>query len=239
MRRSPSAARLATSLRTLVLALAVPLVAIAQDVGLRIDALVQEAGLLREELSRLDAAGAPLVQEGQRLDAAESALRADSETLNRDIQSYNTGMKDLQQAAAAHAARCPRQSEDAALVESCNAEAAKIQADAQRIEAVRPQLEERQKELNQRVAQQNASRRDWAARKHVHDNKVGMNRRDLNDWLQRAQLFIDSAEFRAAVSRASNPPSCAQEPLRELEAKDAAGAVDLVRTCLRALQAAR
>jgi len=217
----------------------VPPTAIAQDVGLRIDALQQEAELLREELSRLDAAGAPIAQEGQRLDAAESALRTDSETLNRDIESYNAGMKDLEQAAAAHGARCPRQSEDAALVESCNAEAAKIQAEAQRMEAVRPQLEQRQKALNQRVAQQNAARRDWATRKHVHDSKVGMNRRDLNDWLRRAQAFIDSADFRAAVSHAGNPPSCAQEPLRDLEAKDSAGGVDLVRTCLRALQGAR
>jgi chromosome segregation ATPase len=222
-----------------LLSLAVPLTAIAQDVGLRIDALLQEAELLREELSRLDAAGAPLVQEGQRLDAAESALRTDSDTLNQDIESYNVGMKDLEQAAAGHAARCPRQSEDAALVESCNAEAGKIQAEAQRMEATRPQLEQRRKELNQRVALQNAARRDWAARQHVHDNKVGMNRRDLNDWLRRAQAFIGSADFRAAVSRAGNPPSCAQAPLRDLEAKDAAGAIDLVRTCLRALQGTR
>ncbi len=239
MLRRLSQSRALMSALSVVLMLAILPMASAQDTGLYIDALLQEADLLRNELSRLDAAGRALAQEARQLDAAESALRVDSHALSEDIQRFNVAMKKVEQTAAAHRARCPRASEDAALVESCNAQAAQIQAEAKQLEGERLALQQKQKDLNQRVEQQNAARRNWAARNHVHDSQVGLTRRDVGDWVQRAQTFFESTEFRTAAASAGNPSSCADEALQDLDTRPAVLAIEWVEECLLALKANR
>ena len=129
-------------------------------VRLELDALQQEGGLLRDELERLRAPAEQLAAEGAQLDAEEQSLRAASSALNQDIQAFNTALNELEKAARTQQARCPRESEDAALVAACNAEAAEIRAQAQQRDAQRPALAQRQRDLNASVEQHNAARQE-------------------------------------------------------------------------------
>lgn len=202
---------------------------------LQIDALLQEGELVREELERLSAPGEALAQEGARLDAEEQSLRAVSQALNQDIQAFNAALKDLETEAQVHQARCPRESEDAALVGACNTDAARIRAEAEQREEQRPALGERQHELNADIEQHNAVRAEWAARKGQHDQLVRLNERDLVAWLQRAEQFFATDAFRSAYRAAARPPVCGAEGLKNLAAAPAAATVERVLACLQAL----
>ncbi len=209
----------------------------AQDSATRleIDALVQEGGLVREEFERLSAPGKALAQEGAQLDAEEESLRTASRALNQDIQAFNAALKDLEQEAQAHQARCPRESEDAALVETCNAKAAEIRAQAEQRDAQRPALDERQHDLNADIEQHNAARREWAQRKAGHDQLAQLNRRDLVAWLERAEKFFAEDAFRAACQAAARPAACSAAGLKDLAAAPSAETVERALACLQAL----
>ena len=88
------------------------------------------------------------------------------------IAKFNAQNKDLERALQEHKQRCPRESEDKTLVESCNAMAAGLQSVAQQLEQERPRLQVRQQELKARIEQHNAARRDWAMRKRDHEARV-------------------------------------------------------------------
>jgi DNA repair exonuclease SbcCD ATPase subunit len=204
-------------------------------VRLELDALLQEGGLLRDELERLRAPSEKLAAEGGQLDAQEQALRAASQALNRDIQAFNAALGDLEKAARAHQARCPRESEDTALVEVCNAEAGEIRAQAQQRDAQGPALKRRQRDLNSGIEQHNAARQDWAARKSKQDALVALNRRDLGAWLERAQRFFETDAFRVAYVAAGRPAACGPEGLEELTAAPGDAALERALDCLQAL----
>src|SRR5262245_30215593 len=59
------------------------------SIRLQIDALLQEGGLLRDELERLKAPTQVQAAEGAQLDADEQSLRTASAALNHDIQTFN------------------------------------------------------------------------------------------------------------------------------------------------------
>ncbi len=204
-------------------------------VRLELDALQQEGGLLRDELERLRTPAEQLAAEGAQLDAEEQALRAASSALNQDIQTFNTALNDLEKAARAQQARCPRESEDAALVQACNAEAAEIRAQAQQRDAQRPALAQRQQDLNASVEHHNAARQSWAGRKSKHDALAELDRRDLTAWLERAERFFATDGFRAAYIAAARPAACRPEELRDLAATPVAATLERALGCLQAL----
>jgi hypothetical protein len=232
--------RLAGSVAAAVLWLCCPGTASAQDPAwrLELDALLQEGELVRDELDRLQPLADDLAKEGAQLDAEDQSLRTASQALNDDIQAFNTALDDLQKAAQAQQARCPRESEDSALVEACNAEAARIREQANARDAQRPLLKQRQEDLNRRIAQHNTARRDWAARKSKHDGLMDLNRRDLVGWLQRAQRYFDSGVFQARYRAAGSPAACRPEGLQNVAAAPVRVTLERVLGCLHAIREA-
>jgi hypothetical protein len=204
--------------------------------SLALEALLQEGGLLRDELERLRLPEGRLAEEGVHLDAEEQSLRAASEALGAAIQNFNAAGLELEKSAQAHQGRCPKESEDAALVEACNAEAARIRAQLQQRAAQGPALKQRQLDLNADIAQHNSARQDWAGRKTNHDALAAQNRRDLTAWLQRAEDFFGTDGYRAAYQAAAGPAACKPAGLQDLAAAPTAGTLDRVLGCLRALK---
>lgn len=204
-------------------------------IRLQVDALLQEGGLLRDELEKLSASAQALAAVGAQLDAEEQSLRGASSALNEDIQAFNAALSDLEKAAREQQSRCPRESQDAAVVEACNTEAAAIRKQAQQRDAQRPVLQQRQQDLNARIERHNAARQDWAGQKSKLDARLELNRHDLGAWLERAQRFFATDEFAAADLAANKPAACRPEGLDLAEAPTA---VTLQRAlgCLQALQ---
>jgi hypothetical protein len=93
---------------------------------LRRAALVEEADLLLEELAGLQPVIERLRVEGERLAAAQTALRAELAGLEREIAAYNEAAGALAEGARQHRGRCPRESEDSGLIERCNAAGAEL-----------------------------------------------------------------------------------------------------------------
>jgi hypothetical protein len=230
--------RLAGGVAAAVLCLCCPAAASAQDPAwrLELDALLQEGELVRDELDRLQPQADDLAKEGAQLDAEDQALRTASQALNDDIRAFNTAVDDLQKAAQAQQARCPRESEDSALVEACNVEAARIREQANARDTQRPLLKQRQEDLNRRIAQHNSARRDWAARKTRHDGLMDLNRRDLVGWLERAQRYFDSGVFQTRYRAAGDPAACRPEGLHNLAATPGRGTLERVHGCLLAIR---
>jgi cell division septum initiation protein DivIVA len=230
--------RLAGSVAAALLWLCCPGGTNAQDPAwrLELDALLQEGDLVRDELDRLQPAAGDLAKQGAQLDAEDQSLRTASQALNDEIQAFNSALDDLQKAAQAQQARCPRESEDSALVEACNAEAARIREQASARDAQRPLLKQRQEDLNRRIAQHNTARHDWAARKSKHDGPMDLNRRDLVGWLERAQRYFDSNVFQARYRAAGNPAACRPEGLQNLAAAPSRATLERVHACLLAIK---
>jgi chromosome segregation ATPase len=202
---------------------------------LKITALVEEGDLLLDEANLLQPVTERLVREGEQLDQAEPRLREESAALDAAIAKFNSQNKDLERALQEHRQRCPRESEDKALVESCNAMAAGLQSVAQQLEQERPRLQTRQQELKARIEQHNAARRDWALRKRDHDVKVQANRSDCEPWLNAAKAFLASDGAKAAAKKAGDPAPCkaAGEP-----GGPGSEGVRRMQACLKALAAA-
>lgn len=221
-----------------LMAAALPAATRAQDEadGVERAALVQEGGLIRDEMAKLIGPATKLDQEGARLDADDRDLRAQSQQLDGDIREHNRAMEELARAADEHRAACPHDSEDRALVESCNARALEIRSASQRLEAERPMLRQRQSELNGRIERYNAERRDWTARKNESEARLSLNRRDLRTYLERVKRYTDTAAFRAAYKKAGGPSACAPDRLHDLDPQTAAETLAGVLGCLHALE---
>lgn len=229
--------RIAGATATVLWVLSCPGATAAQDPAsrLELDALLQEGELVRDELDRLQPRADKLAEEGAQLDAQDQSLRAASQALNEDIQAFNVALNDLEKTAQAHQARCPRESQDSALVEACNAEAARIREQAQARDAQRPMLRQRQEDLNRDIAQHNTVRRDWAVRKNQHEGLMEMNRRDLAAWLDRAQRFFATDAFKVRYRAAGNPAACRPEGLQNLATAPARATLERALGCLQAL----
>ena len=204
-------------------------------IRLQVDALLQEGGLLHDELEKLSAPAQALAAVGAQLDAEEQSLRGASSALNEDIQAFNAALSDLEKAARDQQSRCPRESQDAAVVEACNTQAVAIRKQAQQRDAQRPVLQQRQQDLNARIERHNAARQDWAGQKSKLDARLELNRHDLGAWLERAQRFFATDEFAAADLAANKPAACRPD---DLDLAEAPTAVRLQRAlgCLQALQ---
>lgn len=205
---------------------------------LKLTALVEEGDLILEEAHALQPAGDQLAADGAQLDAAEASVRAESASLNQTIAKFNADNIELERQVKAHQAACPRESEDKALVESCNARALELQPMVRAHEQQRPALQQRQAALQQRIEAHNAARRDWAQRKRELDPKVQANRKDADYWLGEARAFLAGEGFRGLAKKAGAPTACDASKLGELSAAPDIGAVERVHTCFKAVAGA-
>jgi chromosome segregation ATPase len=205
---------------------------------LKLTALLEEGDLLLDEANALQPVSERLAREGEQLDQAEPKLREESASLDAAIAKFNSQNKDLERALQEHKQRCPRASEDKALVESCNAMAAGLQTVAQQLEQERPRLQARQQELKARIEQHNAARRDWALRKRDHDARLQANRTDCEPWLNSAKSFVATDSFRAMVKKAGDPAQCKAATPTDLAGLASPDAVRRVQACLKLLTGA-
>jgi chromosome segregation ATPase len=222
---------------SLAICLGVTAVAHADEVTdrLKLTALIEEGDLLLDEANALQPTTERLAREGEQLDQVEPKLRDESAALDAAIAKFNGQNKDLERAVQEHRQRCPRESEDKALVESCNAMAAGLQGVAQQLEQERPRLQTRQQDLKTRIEQHNAVRREWTVRKRDHDARLQANRTDSEPWLTSAKSFLASDSMKAAIKKAGDPAQCKAAAPAELASVAPDEAVRRVQACLKAL----
>jgi hypothetical protein len=215
-----------------------PLAATAADpTRLKLTALIQEGDLLLEEVGKLEPVSEQLAQEGKALDQTERDLRAASPALDSDIRKYNEELNALEKGVAARQARCPKESADNALVESCNAEAARLNAESQRLGGVRESLDSRRVELNRKIEQFNQARREFTGRRQAHEKQLGPNKTDVDYWVERAAAFLASPDFKSLyVLSAAEPGTCAAGALGELKTQPHWESLKRAQRCLRAVQ---
>lgn len=202
---------------------------------LKLTALIEEADLLIDEANALQPASERIGREGEQLDQAEPKLREESAALDAAIAKFNGQNKDLERAVQEHKQRCPKESEDKALVESCNAMAAGLQSVAQQLEQERPKLQQRQQDLKTRIEQHNAARRDWALRKRDQDTRVQANRADSEPWVASAKAFLATESMKAMIKKAGEPQQCKAIAPADPAAAAGPDAVRRVQGCLKAL----
>jgi hypothetical protein len=205
---------------------------------LRLTALIQEGDLLLDEAGALQPVTERLAKEGEQLDQVEPKLREESAAVDAAIAKFNAQNKDLERAVQEHKQRCPRESEDKALVESCNAMAAGLTSVAAQLEQERPRLQLHQQELKSRIETHNAARRDWALRKRDHDLRVQANRTDSEPWLNSVKGFLAADGARSIMKKAGDPAACKATAPADLAALQQGEAVRRVQGCLKALSAA-
>jgi len=211
--------------------------AAANDEGdrLKLRALSEEAGLILDEQAQLQPLTEKLAKEGEKLDAVEQMLRAESNAVNEAVNKYNEANKGLERAFQEHAQRCPKESDDKELVESCNAMAVGLKGTAQKLEQERPALQTRQQELKQRIEQHNAARKEWAQTRRDHEARLQANRGDCDHWVTAAKPFLATDGFKALAKKAGNPAACEAAKLVEAVALPHEQAVARVQSCLKVL----
>ena len=222
----------------LLLALADVTPAFADEPGkLKLDALIQEGDLILEEAVRLDPETEEVLDEGERLDAVEKSLRVDSAALDDAIKKHNAAMAALDQEAKDIRTRCPYESEDVTLVDSCNVSARTLASAADLRAKEAESLEEWQQSLNQQITRQNATKSQWAKRKQESDARVALNRSDLKEWLTRVNAFFASDPFKSSQNRAKNPTECGAERVGGLATLPPVTALRRAQTCVKAVKA--
>jgi len=202
---------------------------------LRLRALIEEGDLILEEAAALSPAADRLAAEGAQLDAAEAALRAEQTGLNDAIARFNAQNVELERLLKEHRAKCSSGSDDAALIEACNARATEFNAAAQAHETQRPALQARQRELPGRIAAQNAARREWALNQREQEPKLQASHADAEYWLGSARTFLTSEPFRAMARNRGAPAACSSAALGDLAAPPAMAALARAQACLKAV----
>jgi hypothetical protein len=205
---------------------------------LRLAALVEEAELLLEELAGLQPAITRLRTEGERLADSEAALRSESPALEGEIAAYNAGAGALVEAAQQHRARCPRPSQDAALIEECNTGGAELMERYAALERQRAELAARQQALNQRIDRHNADRLAWQADKRANSPRIDRNESDANRWVGSARNFMLSDGFTALATQAGAPAPCAGLRLSVGTAYQGTQGLKSLHACLHAVRVA-
>ncbi|MCC7547741.1 MAG: hypothetical protein IT532_08245 [Burkholderiales bacterium] len=214
---------------------ATPAAATDEADRLKLKALTEEAGLILDEQAQLQPVSEKLAKEGEQLDSVEQALRAESSAVNEAVNKHNEANKGLERAVQEHAQRCPKESDDKELVESCNAMAVGLKGTAQKLEQERPALQARQLDLKQRIEQHNAARKEWAQIKRDHEARVQANRGDCEHWVAGARPFLVSEGFRSLTKKAGNPATCDAAHLAEAVSAPHEQVVGRLQACLKAL----
>jgi chromosome segregation ATPase len=202
---------------------------------LKLKALSEEAVLILDEQALLQPVTEKLAREGEQLDSVEQMLRAESNAVNEAVNKHNEANKGLERAVQEHAQRCPKESDNKELVESCNAMAVGLKGTAQRLEQERPALQARQQDLKQRIEQHNAARKEWAQLKRDHEARLQANKGDCEHWMSGAKPFVGSEGFKALSRKAGNPSACDATRLNEALAQPHEQAMVRVQACLKVL----
>jgi hypothetical protein len=222
----------------LLLTLAYMKPAFADDPGkLKLDALIQEGDLILEEAVRLDPETEQVLDEGERLDAVEKSLRVDSAALDEAIKKHNAAMAALDQEAKDIRARCPYESEDVTLVDSCNTSARALASSADLRAKEAESLEAWQQSLNRQITRQNATGSQWAKRKQESDARVALNRGDLKEWLTRVNAFFASDAFKGLAKLVKSPVECGTERIGDLASLPPVTALRRSQACMKAVKA--
>lgn len=205
---------------------------------LKLAALIEEAQLILDEAHALQPAADQLAAEGAQLDTTGAGLQADSANLNQAIGAFNAANVELERQVNAHQAACPSESQDKALVESCNARTLELRPVVLAHEAQRPALQQRQEALQQRIEAHNAARREWVARNRELDPKLQANRKDADYWLGEARAFVTGDAFRRLAKNADASAACDARMLGDPASPLPSAAVGRVHTCLKAVAGA-
>jgi hypothetical protein len=221
----------------LALALAQPGLGHADEEAgrLKLRALIEEGSLILEEAHALQPRADQLAADGAGLDAQGTALQTESAGLNETILKFNATNIELQREVKMHQAECPPESEDKALVESCNARARELQPTVSAHEEQRPVLRQRQQALQQRIEAHNVARREWAAHKRDLEPRVQANRKDADYWLGEARAFLAGDGFLALAKKAGAPAACEPRTLGDLASPPASAAVQRAHACFQAV----
>jgi chromosome segregation ATPase len=204
---------------------------------LKLNALLQESDLLLEEVGRLEPVSQQLAQDGQALEQTERELREATPALDADIRKYNSDLAALEKAVGEQKARCPKESTNRTLVESCNARVEELRAENKRLTEERDKLRVRRTELNQRIERFNQERQDWTNRRQVQDKRIVPNRTDVEYWVQRAGDFLATPAFKTLAANAGEPAACAPETVGGLKELYYWEALKRAAACLRAVRA--
>jgi chromosome segregation ATPase len=229
--------RLAVLLAACVLSCVTPVRA-DDPARLRLAALVEEAELLLDEFAGLQPAIERARAEGERLAASETALRTELPGLEREIAAYNEAAAALTETARQHRARCPLESDDSTLIETCNASGAELMDRYAVLERQRAQLAARQEALNQRVDRHNAERIAWQADRRDSGPRIDKNESDANRWVDSAREFMLSDPFAALATEAGSPAPCAGLRLSQSTAYHGTPGLKSLHACLQAVQGA-
>ncbi len=211
--------------------------ALAQVDQLELRALVQGGDLILEEAAALAPATEKLTTEGQQIAASDKALRADIQALQASIKQFNASTDELTEGAKQYEAQCPRQIEDRALWEPCNARGTELRELAGRLDAQRPTIEAQQKEVNARIDLHNAAGDDYAKRKQEQDSRDRLNQQDTEDWLGRVRAYLASESSHAVLVRAGDPTVCGLDRTAEVAGARRTAALKRAQDCLKALRA--
>jgi hypothetical protein len=217
-------------------ALAAPALAADDSAArLRLAALTEEGDLLLEESTGL----APIRErdraEGERLGAAEKQLQADVSRIEKQVAAYNKAVADLGKAAAEHARACPGNIADSA-VEQCNERGARLMDQAAELDRKHIALEKEQKQINARVARQNAARETWLSARRENGSKLDANAADTQRWVASARNFMTTRDFTALRDGAGKPSACAQLRLSDAGAHFGEAGLKRLLACLKAVQ---
>lgn len=223
----------------LAMSVAHPALADPESERLELKALVDEGNLIQEEAAGLQPLTDRLAVEGAQLDAAEKTLREESAALDAAIAKFNATSAGLQRVAQELQAKCPRESEDKALVESCNAQVAELRTQVLKLDQERSALQRRQHDLNSAAEAHNSARREWTTRRGEHGARVQANAQDADYWVGQARRFLSSGAFPGLLQAAGGPAACEPAQLREIGSSAASAAVARVQACLKALDGPR
>lgn len=218
--------------------LASPAMADEAAARLRMAALLEEAGLLLEELTTLDPTTAAIDEEGRRLRKADQALAQEAAQLGKAMEQHNAAAAQLQRALREHRQRCPRQMSDDAAIETCNARGAELVARSRELDAQHADLAAQRVALNQRVELHNGAWRAWQRVRREHAPRLDTNEADAQHWVDRAVPFMAGEDFAALASRAGNLAQCRDLRLHATAVYSGVRGMRRLHACLAAVSAA-
>ena len=231
-----SAVRHALPLAILAM-LAVPVPsALAQDRADRVivSALTQQGELLLKKQTALEPLIESLAREEQRLAAEEVVLLAGAESIKQTLAKYNAAVEEVNEAIKRHQAECA-QTQDRELLQPCNAVVAELRSKGAVLEADGLKLDQRQKEVNDRITRYNAARDELNQRTQQNAAQIEPLRRDMDRWLVKMSEFLHSESFAAFANKAGSLPVCSDERVSGSSAASPATALKHALDCLRLL----
>jgi hypothetical protein len=205
---------------------------------LRLDALIQEGDLLLTEAQSLEPATTQIRQQGEQLSAAEAALTAEWNQIERDIARYNADHAALVQDASRHRERCSGPSTDDKLIDECNSNAIALTERSRALELRRDEVQKRRAALNQRVERHQAALAQWKALRREHAPRTEANAADTRRWLGSTRSFVVTEEFASFARQAGTQTPCTDIPVPQGDFDTVISGLKQVQTCLKSVRTA-